>query len=82
MDNNGQLKPGIFTSEFLTTVVTQVVGLLVLSGHLQAADATPTTNAIVALFVGAGMVYTSVMYIYSRFKLKQAIIAKMVLSVS
>ncbi len=74
MDQTTQIKPGILTSEFITTLITQLIGLAVMSGRLSPTDAPVLTQTLISLITGIFMVTTAVVYIWSRYGLKKALI--------
>lgn len=77
---NDPLKPGVKTSEFWVMIVTQVLGLLVLSGHLSASTAADLTQPITNIIGGVLMIVTAVAYIYSRTKIKSEVIKSSVVT--
>lgn len=66
-------RSGALTSEFLTTLVGQLIGFLVLSGKVQVTDANSVTQAIVAVIGGLISIYTAVAYIWSRTSIKKTV---------
>ena len=77
------MKRGFTTSEFWVTIITQIVGLIVLSGRLSPEYGDLIQQSIIAVlktmidFVTAiYMLYTAVHYIQSRTELKKQLIIK------
>jgi hypothetical protein len=74
MDNTTSTTPGIKTTEFYTMLVSQIVGLLVLSGHVTSADAPLVIQYAVSLIAGVQMIITAVTYIRGRIELKKQVL--------
>lgn len=72
------IKPGFKTSEFWIAVSSQIVGLLIMSGHVTPEDGVALNNnfntaidAIINFITAMYMLYTTIEYIRGRSKLKQ-----------
>ena len=77
------MKKGFLSSEFWITLLTQIVGFVVLSGKLNPDDGKIITSqldavvkGVVDLITGLYMIYTAVEYIRGRIHLKKTVIEK------
>lgn len=64
-------KSGFLTSEFLLTIITNIMGIAVISGVVTQELANDLQTHIAQIIAGMAMVITSAMYIYSRTVLKK-----------
>jgi len=83
------MKSGFKTSEFWMTLLTQIVGFLVLSGKLSPENGAVVTSVldvmvkgIVDIIAGGYMIYTAVEYIKGRMKLKRTVVEKQASSIT
>lgn len=80
------MKPGFKTSEFWVTVMSQIVGLLIMTGHITPQDGVSINNnfniaitSIINFITAMYMLYTTVEYIRGRIKLKQTLLQQSML---
>ena len=71
-----KIKNGLFTTEFLTTVITQVVGLLVISGIIAPEQQSETAELITNVIVGIMSLITAIAYIKGRNEIKKVMIER------
>jgi hypothetical protein len=78
LDTTGEIKPGIYTSEFWLTVVAQLISVLTVFGVLKGDDGKSLgdalTQAVLAIFSLAGSAHVVAHYIRSRGLLKMALL--------
>lgn len=69
------LKEGYKTSEFKSTLIAQVVGMILVSlGAIDTAELDDITQHIMLIVGSLSTVMTSSLYIYTRFKLKYKVL--------
>ena len=72
------VKPGILTTEFWITLISQIIGLLVITGKLKPDEGQAVVDGlnmivkgVVDLIAALYMIYTAVTYIRGRIHLKE-----------